>query len=223
MKDKSLVVLSGGQDSTTCFFLAYKEYKEVECVFFDYGQRHKVEKEAAMALCDKYDVPLHIVELPFMTQVSVSALLDDKMDVNQMNEKNLPNSFVPNRNQMFYTIAHSLAQKIGAETIYLGVCQTDYSGYPDCRNEFVQELSRITNIGSDAQIRVITPLMWLTKAETFKLAEEFGGLADVLELSHTCYEGDHETENEWGYGCGQCPACNLRENGWREYKAKYRG
>jgi 7-cyano-7-deazaguanine synthase len=129
----------------------------------------------------------------------------------------LPSSFVPNRNQLFITLAHSYAQKIGAETLVTGVCQTDYSGYPDCRQEFIFDIQKATNLGSDSKIVIRTPLMHLTKAETFELAKKENCLNDVLEHSHTCYNGNRDKLHSWGYGCDDCPACELRKKGYNEF------
>lgn len=213
---KAVVIFSGGQDSTTCLFWALKEYDVVEAITFVYGQKHKIETSFAAEICAKAKVKHTIVDLSFMDKVNESALISNG-DVNVLNKQGLPASFVPNRNQLFITIAHMLAQKIGADTLVTGVCQTDYSGYPDCRAQFIKELESVSNLGSNQMIGIVTPLMFRTKAQTFELAEKVGCLKEVIELSHTCYEGDHSTFHDWGYGCGICPACELRKKGWIEY------
>ena len=213
---KAVVIFSGGQDSTTCLFWALNRYENVECVTFNYGQKHAIELKSAKAICERFHIKQTVVDISFLGTIVESALTSNG-DVNEVNEKGLPASFVPNRNQLFITLAHAYAQKIGASELVTGVCQTDYSGYPDCREAFIESIQKTSNLGSDSSITIRTPLMYLTKAETFQLAEKEGALHSVIELSHTCYEGDHTTKNEWGYGCGKCPACVLREKGYREF------
>ena len=215
-KTKSVVVFSGGQDSTTCLFWAINRYDEVEAITFNYGQKHSVELEQSKEICQEAGVKQTIIDISFLNTIVESALTSNG-DVNQVNEKGLPASFVPNRNQIFLTMAHSYAQKIGAQSLVTGVCQTDYSGYPDCRQEFIMLLQQVTNLGSQSTIGIDTPLMHLTKAETCLLAEEEGCLDIVLDDSHTCYNGNREKINPWGYGCGECPACELREKGFDEF------
>ena len=220
MKDRTaVVVLSGGQDSVTCLGWAVKMYAEVHCIGFKYGQKHEIELEQARKICMSMGVSFNVHSIPSLKHLGDSALTT-KGDVNTQHHRNenLPASFVPNRNALFLTIAHAYAQRIGAGDIVTGVCQTDYSGYPDCRNEFVTQLEKTLNIGYETNIRIQTPLMYLTKAETFALAEECEVLDTVIEHSHTCYNGNRETRNEWGYGCGGCPACELRARGYEEYK-----
>ena len=213
---KCLVVFSGGQDSTTVLGWALKEFASVEAISFAYGQKHGKEIAFGQAICEKLGVKQTIINMESFGLVADSALITHG-DVNVKNKKGLPSSFVPNRNQMFITLAHAYAQKIGADSLALGVCQTDYSGYPDCRIDFIRAIETATNLGSDESIKIYTPLMYLTKAKTFELAEELGILEIVITLSHTCYNGNHHTLHEWGYGCGECPACKLREKGYAEY------
>jgi 7-cyano-7-deazaguanine synthase len=217
---KCLVVLSGGQDSVTCLGYALKMFTSVAAISFAYDQRHKVELECAHLLCVKYGVPHKLVELGSLLSSLVTSALTGVGEVGQPHayKPGLPSSFVPGRNALFLTLAHAHAQEIGAEAIMTGVCQTDFSGYPDCRDAFVRALDHALNIGYETKIQILTPLMHLTKAQTFGLAEEVGFLEEVLENSHTCYNGDHTTKHEWGYGCGTCPACLLRAKGWKEYK-----
>lgn len=213
---KAVVIFSGGQDSTTCLYWAKKKFDVVEAITFNYGQKHSVELEQSKIICEKEGIKQTIIDISFLNTIVESALTSNG-DVNEINEKGLPASFVPNRNQLFITLAHSYAQKIGAEDLITGVCQTDYSGYPDCREVFIQLIQTATNYGSQSEIYINTPLMTLTKAETWKLAEELGCLNEVKQDSHTCYNGDRKNYNEWGYGCGECPACKLREKGYVEY------
>lgn len=218
---KGLVVLSGGQDSMTCLAWAIQKYDEVEAIIFEYGQKQQVEVKQAEMVCKHVGIKHLIVDLYFFQQVSESALTKHEQSVNDTRPDGLPSTFTPNRNALFLTVAHAYAQQIGAMYLVTGVCQTDYSGYPDCRREFIGTLEHALNLGSGKAIQIETPLMWLTKAQTFKLAEELGFLKTVLEYSHTCYNGNRERRHEWGYGCGTCPACLLRSKGWDEYQEKY--
>lgn len=219
-KSIAVVVMSGGQDSTTCLGVALQKHDHVAAISFDYGQKHAIELEQAKKICDEFAVLLELVEVPLLKKMDSSALVNGG-DTTQPHAyiPDVPASFVPVRNALFLTMAYGFAMEIGAETIYTGVCQTDYSGYPDCRAEFVNHLNDTLIIGYGIPIKIETPLMYLTKAQTFALAEEVGILGTVLTVSHTCYDGDHTTPNEWGFGCGECPACKLRAKGWEEYKA----
>lgn len=219
----ALVVLSGGQDSVTCLAWALRVFPEgVSAVTFAYGQKHSVEIDCAIAVCDEHLIPHHIISLAHIDAVSKSALLasngGDVASSHDLN-KDLPASFVPNRNAMMLTAAHALAQTIGAKHVVAGMCQTDYSGYPDCREDFIVALSNALNLGAAKAVNIHTPLMHLTKAETFALAEACDALHEVVENSHTCYNGVRSIKHAWGYGCGTCPACQLRAKGWDEYKA----
>jgi 7-cyano-7-deazaguanine synthase len=222
----ALVVFSGGQDSTTCLGWAKNRYEYVETITFDYGQKHAVELEQAEKIADRLGVSNYLLKFDIFSQLADSALLDinSSQDINASHhaKPNLPASFVPNRNAMFFTTAHAYAQKQGLEHIIIGVNQTDYSGYPDCRIEFIESLENSLNIGSESNISFKYPLIYLTKAETFALAKEVGVLDIVLEESHTCYNGERSTRYEWGYGCNNCPACILRKQGWREYLKNFR-
>ena len=225
LDNKALVLLSGGQDSTTLLHFAMKRHgaENVAALGFCYGQRHETELVAANKVSDKYNVPYTVLDLTTLAGVGRSALTDHESDVSKPHESmdNVPASFVPGRNAMFLTLAYTFAQTIGAHVIYGGMCQTDYSGYPDCREPFIQALNKALDLGypSEKPPRIMTPLMHLTKAQTFALAAKVGALDDVITLSHTCYEGDRNTLHAWGYGCGKCPACELRAKGWEEYKA----
>tara|TARA_Y100000034_G_scaffold29728_1_gene36206 strand:+ start:72182 stop:72883 length:702 start_codon:yes stop_codon:yes gene_type:complete len=216
VEKKALVVMSGGQDSVTCLYWALRKYSEVNVISFAYGQKHETEINLAKSICDREDVNFTSLDISSVMINKDSGLLDDTGDVNSLNSKGLPNSFVPNRNQLFLTLAHSYAQLIGAEYIVTGVCQTDYSGYPDCREEFIKWLQHTTNLGSQENIKIVTPLMHLTKAETFGLAALMDVLPVIINDTLTCYNGDL-TQNEWGKGCGDCPACELRKKGFYEY------
>ena len=215
---KALVIFSGGQDSTTCLYWAKKEFDEIQAITFNYGQKHSIELECSKNICKKLDIKQTILDISFLGSIVKSALTDHS-DVNELNEKNLPSSFVPNRNQLFITLAHSLAQKIDYKFLVTGVCQTDYSGYPDCRDNFITAINWATNLGSQADIEIITPLMYLTKKETFDLARDLGAgeYQSIIEDSHTCYNGNREKLYHWGYGCGECPACELRKKGYQEH------
>lgn len=214
---KAVVIFSGGQDSTTCLYWALQNFDYVEAITFFYGQNHRVELKSAKAICEKEKIKQTVVDLNFLNTLIESAMLNGG-DTSKITEKGLPSSFVPNRNQIFITLSHAYAQKIGAQNLVTGVCQTDYSGYPDCRNAFIQKLQGVTNEGSSANIMIHTPLMWIDKAQTWAMAAGLGRLFEIIELSHTCYLGDHYSKHEWGYGCGHCPACQLRAKGWEEFK-----
>lgn len=213
---KAVVIFSGGQDSTTCLHWARARFESVEAITFDYGQKHSVEIEQSKKICEMTNVKQTIIDISFLNTIVESALTSNG-DVNELNAKGLPASFVPNRNQLFITLAHSYAQKIGAEVLVTGVCQTDYSGYPDCRRDFIDSIEKTTNLGSESSVEIQTPLMYLTKAETFALAAEYGCLDEVIEHSHTCYNGNREKRNNYGYGCDECPACDLRRKGYEEF------
>lgn len=343
-QNKAVVIFSGGQDSTTCLYWALKRYDVVEAITFNYGQKHSIELDCAKAICEKENVKQTIIDISFLNTIVESALTSNG-DVNEINKYGLPASFVPNRNQLFITLAHAYAQKIGALYLVTGVCETDYSGYFDCRQEFINQIETTCNIGSfgsqpsaewiagfiegegwfsrqsydtkegkkyypvfgveqtdkgvlvlmreffgtgsirknnmekrsplsrlqswtlkisgedcrlvynlmktrivtlrrkeqfgkweaehkkyfegdnqqisksnlgDKWIKIHTPLMRLNKAETFALAKTENCLQEVIEMSHTCYNGDHSNKHDWGYGCGTCPACTLRREGYEK-------
>lgn len=217
-KRKALVVLSGGQDSVTCLAWALHKFDEVEAITFLYGQRHEVELQCARGVCQTMGVKQKVVDMSFLKDVSTSALTGSgAIGAAHALRDDLPASFVPNRNALFMTAAHAWAQTIGAYNVVTGVCQTDYSGYPDCREEFTVSLNNTLNLGAAQAALFHTPLMHLTKAETFALAHELGALDTVIEMSHTCYEGERKVRHVWGYGCGECPACKLRAKGYEEF------
>lgn len=223
--DPAVVVLSGGQDSVTCLGVAMARHEKVVAVSFRYGQKHATELAQAALICERHGVEHIVVALDFLGALVTSALTTPDGDTTQPHayKPGLPASFVPNRNALFLTVAHAVAQEYKAGHIYTGVCQTDYSGYPDCREGFIVALEEALNTGYETGIRIVTPIMHLTKAETFALADELGILDEVIEDSHTCYNGDREHRHAWGYGCGKCPACVVRERGYGEYLAAVNG
>lgn len=217
---KALVVFSGGQDSTTCLGWAKNRFDYIETITYDYGQKHKIEVEQAEKIAKILNVPNTLLNISAFTQLNDSALINSELDISSRHQKksNLSASFVPNRNAIFFTLAHAFAQKQDIDNIIIGVNQTDYAGYPDCREEFVLNLEKTLNLGSESNIKFHYPLINLSKSETFKLSQEEDVLDIVLEESHTCYNGNHITKFDWGYGCEECPACLIRKNGWILYE-----
>ncbi|WCE31160.1 7-cyano-7-deazaguanine synthase QueC [Vibrio sp. SCSIO 43137] len=212
---KAVVVFSGGQDSTTCLVKAIKEYDEVHAITFDYGQRHKQEIEVARELAESLKIKAHkVMDVGLLNELAISSLTRDDIAVShELNEKGLPNSFVPGRNILFLTLAGIYAYQVGAETLITGVCETDFSGYPDCRDEFVKSMNDALAKGMDYKLSIETPLMWLNKAQTWALADKYQALELVRDNTLTCYNGII------GDGCGDCPSCLLRKNGLDEYLA----
>ena len=205
---KAVVVFSGGQDSTTCLVQALTEYDEVHAITFDYGQRHKLEIEVAQSLSKE----LGVMDVTLLNELAISSLTRDDIPVShELQENGLPNSFVPGRNILFLTLAGIYAYQIGAETVITGVCETDFSGYPDCRNDFVKAMNSALVQGMDKKLDIKTPLMWLNKAETWALADQYLALELVRNKTLTCYNGII------GDGCGDCPACELRKAGLNDY------
>ena len=219
LNKKSLVIFSGGQDSTTCLYWAKKHFDKVYAITFVYGQQHNCEIQQSKIICEKEKIPQKIVDISFYKDFVISELVKKEGDFKERHPQfgNLPSSFVPLRNQLFLTLTYAWATKIEADNIVMGVCQTDYSGYPDCRDNFIKGFQALTNFTYGLNIVIHTPLMFLTKGETFLLADKLGCLDEVIKLSHTCYKGDREHFHPWGYGCGECPACKLRAKGWQEY------
>lgn len=220
---KAVVIFSGGQDSTTCLKWALNRFDVVHAITFAYGQKHSVEIDQSKIICEHFGVTQSIIDITFLDQICESALLNKDLDVNDIIESGLPASFVPNRNQIFITLAHSYAQKVGASALVTGVCQEDYSGYPDCRRSFIDKIEAATNSGSGLvdemkKISIVTPLMYIDKAKTFLMAVQENCYEEVINMSHTCYNGDRSNLHDWGYGCGICPACKLREKGFEQYK-----
>jgi 7-cyano-7-deazaguanine synthase len=210
---KAVVVFSGGQDSTTCLVQALQEFDEVHAITFDYGQRHKLEIEVAQALTKKLGVTAHkVLDVGLLNELAISSLTRDDIPVaHELQENGLPNSFVPGRNILFLTLAGIYAYQIGAQTVITGVCETDFSGYPDCRNDFIKAMNSALVKGMDRELEIRTPLMWLNKAETWALADQYQSLDLVRNETLTCYNGII------GDGCGDCPACHLRKAGLNDY------
>ena len=213
-RDKALVIFSGGQDSTTCLYWAKKYYKEVWALTFIYGQKHIVEVEHAQKIALSAGVHWDKMDVSFIGQLSSNALTDTSvvMDKDKPAEK-LPNTFVPGRNMFFISIAAVYARERGIQNIVTGVSQTDFSGYPDCRDAFIKSLNVTLNLAMDDEFRIHTPLMWLDKAETWAMADELGIYPIIRYRTLTCYNGIV------GDGCGQCPACQLRRRGLEKYLA----
>jgi len=227
----ALVLFSGGQDSTTCLALALDQYAWVETVDFDYGQRHRVELGQRAAIrsslrCDflAWSGRLgndHMIGIEALAQISTTAMTHDVEIV--ADGRGLPNTFVPGRNLVFLAFAAAVAYRRGLKHIVGGMCETDFSGYPDCRDDTIKAMELALNLGMDARFVLETPLMWLDKAATWHLAETLGGTVFVdliVEATHSCYLGERAIRRDWGYGCGSCPACRLRAEGWRQYTAQ---
>lgn len=225
---KALVLFSGGQDSATCLVWALERFDVVETIGFQYGQRHAVELDCRTPLLDglREQSPRwasrlgedHLLDVSVLAEISDTALTDDRQI--EMSANGLPNTFVPGRNLLFLTLAGALAYRRGLSVLVGGMCETDYSGYPDCRDNTLKALQVSLSLGMDTPMTVETPLMWATKAQTWALAQDIGGQALIdliLEQSHTCYRGDRSLLHRWGYGCGDCPACELRANGYDEF------
>ena len=212
---RAVVVFSGGQDSTTCLIQALKQYDEVHCVTFDYGQRHRAEIDIAGKLAATLGARAHkILDTTLLNELAVSSLTRDNIPVPAWDptEGGLPSTFVPGRNILFLTLAAIYAYQVEAEAVITGVCETDFSGYPDCRDEFVRALNHAVSLGMAREVRFETPLMWLNKAETWALADYWQQLPLVREHTLTCYNGIQ------GDGCGECAACHLRANGLQAYQ-----
>lgn len=212
---RAVVVFSGGQDSTTCLIQALKQYDEVHCVTFDYGQRHRAEIDVAQQLSLSLGARAHkVLDVTLLNELAVSSLTRDNIPVPTWDptSSGLPSTFVPGRNILFLTLAAIYAYQVEAEAVITGVCETDFSGYPDCRDEFVKALNNAVSLGMARDIRFETPLMWLNKAETWALADYWQQLKLVREQTLTCYNGIQ------GDGCGDCAACHLRANGLQEYQ-----
>ena len=217
MKGKAVVVFSGGQDSTTCLFWALKSFDEVIAVTFDYGQRHKLEIECAKEIAAELNREHHILDMGLLNQLAPNALTREDIPVQAGANGALPNTFVEGRNMLFLAFAGVLAKVKGAKHIVTGVCETDFSGYPDCRDAFIKSLNVTLNLAMDYEFVIHTPLMWLDKAQTWELADQLGRLDYVREKTLTCYNGVK------GDGCGQCPACKLRSRGLEKYLAQRKG
>jgi 7-cyano-7-deazaguanine synthase len=241
MHRTALVLFSGGQDSTTCLAHALSRYERVETLGFDYGQRHHVEMQARLQVLARLraEFPVwsqrlgedHVLDLAVLGQVSETSLTRDMGF--KMAESGLPNTFVPGRNLLFLTLAAALAYRRDLQVIVTGVCETDFSGYPDCRDDTMKAMQLALSLGMDKRFLIETPLMWIDKAQTWQLAHDLGAhstgethaasgdrLVDlIVEHTHTCYLGDRVHRHDWGYGCGSCPACALRAKGWQKWRA----
>ena len=227
---RALVLFSGGQDSTVCLAHALERYAHVETIGFDYGQRHLVELESRLhvraQLLEKFvhwGAKLgqdHVVDLSLLSQLSDTALTSEREI--EWNAGGLPNTFVPVRNLLFFTVAASVADRRGLSVLVGGMCETDFSGYPDCRDNTLKSLQVAISLGLDKSMTIETPLMWLDKAATWAMTEELGGeplIELVIEHTHSCYLGDREHRHAWGWGCGLCPSCDLRRKGYDSWLA----
>lgn len=228
MHTKALVLFSGGQDSTTCLAWALERYEHVETIGFDYGQRHRIELECRLNILQEIRNRFpnwakrlgedHVLDLKLLGQVSDTAMTAEKTI--EFEKNGLPNTFVPGRNLLFLTFAATIAYRRDLTVLVGGMCETDYSGYPDCRDNTLKATQVALSLGMDAPVIIETPLMWLNKAQTWRLAENLGGqdfVSLIQEESHTCYLGTRQQKHEWGYGCGTCPACELRKTGYEQY------
>ncbi|MEF1279673.1 7-cyano-7-deazaguanine synthase QueC [Vibrio fortis] len=212
--NKAVVVFSGGQDSTTCLIEALEKYDEVHAITFDYGQRHKLEIEVAQSIAQELGVKAHkVLDVSLLNELAISSLTRDDIPVShELQSNGLPNSFVPGRNILFLTLAGIYAYQIGAASVITGVCETDFSGYPDCRDSFVKAMQSALQQGMEYDLSLVTPLMWLDKAQTWAMADKYGKLEYVKEKTLTCYNG------VVGTGCGDCPSCKLRADGLASYE-----
>lgn len=228
MNHKALVLFSGGQDSTTCLAWALQRYEHVETIGFDYGQRHSVELQCRQQVLERLrtDFPEwgerlgddHMLNLSVLGAISDTALTSERAI--SFGQNGLPNTFVPGRNLLFFNFAAAVAYRRGLQALVGGMCETDYSGYPDCRDNTLKALQVAMSLGMDSPMVVETPLMWIDKASTWALAAQLGGSKFVELLindTHTCYQGDHVSKHAWGFGCGTCPACELRAKGYEQF------
>ena len=223
-------MFSGGQDSTTCLAHALSKYDRVETLGFDYGQRHSVELQARLTVLQQLRAQFpqwapklgedHVLSLDVLKQIGGSSLTEDVAFA--MQADGLPNTFVPGRNLLFLTLAGALAYRRGLQVIVTGVCETDFSGYPDCRDDTMKAMQLALNLGLERRLCIETPLLWIDKAATWQMAQDLGGDALVqliVQDTHTCYEGTRDVLHAWGHGCGHCPACDLRAKGWQRWRA----
>ncbi len=241
MHTSALVLFSGGQDSTACLVQALSKYERVETVGFDYGQRHHVELTQRVIVLTELTKAFpawaaklgedHMLDLAVLGKVSETSLTRDTAF--KMEQSGLPNTFVPGRNLLFLTLAAALAYRRDLQVIVTGVCETDFSGYPDCRDDTMKAMQLALSLGMDKRFLIDTPLMWIDKAATWKMTHDLGAASGVahggqalldlvVEHTHTCYLGDREHRHAWGYGCGTCPACELRAKGWDKFVALHR-
>ncbi len=229
MTKSAIVLFSGGQDSSTCLAWALEKYDQVETIGFTYNQRHHVELDCRKVVLEEIKKIQphwgnclgqdHVIDLSLLSGLGETALTSDIQIKLQKN--GLPNTFVPGRNLFFFITAATIAYRRDISNLVAGMCETDFSGYPDCRDDTIKAIQSAINLGLDFEINIETPLMWLTKSETWLLANTIGG-QNLIELiineTHTCYKGIRSERNEWGFGCGECPACNLRRDGFWEFK-----
>jgi len=226
--ERGLVLLSGGQDSTTCLAWALQRFAEIETIGFDYGQRHRIELECRAAVLDRLrrEFPAwsaklgadHLIDLGVLGQISDTALT--RASAIAFDESGLPNTFVPGRNLVFFTLAAAIGYRRGARHLIGGMCETDYSGYPDCRDDTLKALQATLSLGMNHRFVIHTPLMWRDKCATWALARDLGGdplVTLIRDETHSCYLGDRTRHHDWGRGCGQCPACVLRRAGWEAF------
>jgi len=226
----ALVLFSGGQDSTTCLAWALTHFDKVETIGFNYGQRHQVEMDCRLDVLKSVRAHFpawgaklgedHVLDLDVLGKISDTSLTQDKAI--SFAKSGLPNTFVPGRNLLFFTFAATIAYRRSLKHLIGGMCETDYSGYPDCRDNTLKSLQVSLALGMDNPVVIDTPLMWLDKSATWELAEQLGGerlLSIIVNETHTCYMGDRDTLHAWGYGCNKCPACELRRLGFEAYRA----
>lgn len=214
MTKKAVIVFSGGQDSTTCLIHALPKYDEIHCITFDYGQRHRAEIEVARQLSRELGIKIHkVLDTSLLNELAISSLTRDSIPIPSRgsSEESVPNTFVPGRNILFLTLAAIYAHQVQAETVITGICETECSGYPDCRDAFVKSLNNTIESGMSCKLRIETPLMWLSKAETWALADHYNQLDLIRHHTLTCYNGLK------GSGCANCDACSLREKGLNEF------
>ncbi len=210
-QEKAIVVFSGGQDSTTCLFWAKERFEEVDAVTFDYGQKHRLEIDCARDIARELGVNHHILDMSLLNQLAPNALTRQDIKIQEGENGELPSTFVPGRNLLFFSFAGVLARQVGAKYIVTGVSETDFSGYPDCRDTFIKSLNVTLNLAMDDSFVIEAPLMWLNKSQTWELADQLGALEFVRERTLTCYNGVIAD------GCGECPACKLRKKGLEEF------
>lgn len=226
----ALVLFSGGQDSTTCLAWALNRYSHVETIGFNYNQRHRIELECRKVVIQSLRSQFHqwtdklgedhMLDIPVLGDISDTALTQDREI--EFNKNGLPTTFVPGRNLLFLTLASAIAYRRGITVLVGGMCETDFSGYPDCRNETIKSQEKTLSLGLDYPLTIETPLMWIDKAATWKMANDIGGeqLINVIKNdTHTCYLGDRTKRHSWGFGCGTCPACELRKSGWEKFNS----
>ena len=227
----ALVLFSGGQDSTTCLAWALDKFSHVETVAFNYNQRHVVELECRKVVLQNIRTQFpewadklgedHLLDIPVLGSISDTALTQDREI--EFSKSGLPTTFVPGRNLLFLTLASAIAYRRGIEVLVGGMCETDFSGYPDCRDETIKSQEKTLSLGLDYPLFIETPLMWIDKAATWKMANDIGGnrLINIIKNdTHTCYLGDRSVSHMWGFGCGTCPACELRKAGWDKFNAQ---